>query len=320
MATLLKDLIGFDYSRGEFVVGTHDAAGNKLAASKANQADVDAFLAGLENTKEDHELLAAQLVEPIEQVVPYQTIYDKFFQEWQLDELEDNSIPVEDTVAVAYQSHEDGEIMYARSGFSFTRPDFLTFQTGIEVGWKALKRAGWNYLARQMRRANEALARKRDEMARGVLYASIQASHGYTVAGGSLTKASVDQILKDQAGIGFPVQQVMINPATLMAMGSFAWGGSGFFLPPDKANQLLKTLHIMDYGGATWYSNPFFPTNEVLFGGIPGLIGWHQIRGQMNVASDVNITKGIDLHAIRDAEHAYYVGNSWTLSKLVITA
>lgn len=320
MPTLLKELVGFDYSRGEFVVGSHDAAGNKLTASKANQADVDQFLATLANTIEDHELLAAQLVEPIEQVVPYQTIYDKFFQDWQLGELDDNSIPVEDTVAVAYQSHQDGEIMYSRSGFSFVRPDFLTFTTGIEVGWKALKRAGWNYLARQMRRANEALARKRDEQARGVLYAAIPASHGYTVTGGALTKASVDTILKDQAGIGFPVRQVMINPATLMAMGNFTWGGTGYFLPPEQAGQLLKTLHIMDYGGATWFSNPFFPTTEVLFSGLPSEIGWHQIRGSVNVASDVDITKGVDLHAIRDAEHAYYVGNAWTLAKLVITA
>lgn len=320
MATLLKELIGFDFSRGEYVVGTHDTVGNKLTASKANQADVDLFLAGLENTKEDHALLAAQLVEPIEQVIPYQTIYDKFFQDWQIADLEDNSIPVEDIVAVAYQSHEDGEIMYSRAGYSFTRPDFLTFTTGIEVSWKALKRAGWNYLARQMRRANEALARKRDEQARGVLYAAIPASHGYTLPGGTLTKASIDQVLMAQAGIGFPVRQVMINPATLMAMGNFTWGSTGYFLPAEEARQLLKTLHIMDYGGAQWWTNPFFPTNEVLFAGAPSEIGWHQIRGSVNVSSDVDITKGVDLHAIRDAEHAYYVGNAWTLAKLVITA
>lgn len=322
MATLLKDLIGFDFARGEYVVGSHDAKGNKLAASKATQADVDLFLADLVNSNrmEDHELLAAQLVEPIEQVVAYQTIYDKFFQDWQLEDLEDNSIPVEDIVAVAFQSHEDSEIEYSRAGYSFTRPDFLTFTTGIEVSWKALKRAGWNYLARQMKRANEALARKRDEQARGVLLAAIPASHIWTITGGVLTKAAVDAILIASAGIGYPVRQVMINPATLMGMGNFTWGGTGFFLPEAEARELLKTLHIMDYGGAQWYSNPFVPTNEVLFSGVPSEIGWHQMRGSVNVSSDVNITKGVDLHAIRDAEHAYYVGNAWTLNKLLIAA
>jgi hypothetical protein len=320
MTTKLKELIGYDFTKGDFTVGTHDTKGNKLSASTINQSDVDAWLADLmqNGTVEDHELLAAQLVEPIEQVVPYQTQFDSFFQDWQLDDLEDNSIPVEDTVALAYQVQQDGEIMYTRSGFSFTRPDFLTFQTGIEVGWKAAKRAGWNYLARQMRRANEALQRKHDEMARGALLAAVPASHIYTVTGGSLTKTSVDQILKDQAAIGFPVRQVLCNPATLMAMGNFTWGGTGYFIPPEEARQLLRTLHIMDYGGAQWMSNPFVLTTELWFGGTANQIGWHQIRGSVNVTSDVNITKGVDNHAIRDAEHAYYVGNSYTLAKLLI--
>lgn len=319
--TKLSELIGFDFTRGDWTIGSHDAKGNKLTASTANQADVDAFLADLvtNGTVEDHKLLGAQLVEPIEQVIPYQTLYDNFFQVWQLDDLEDNAIPVEDTLTIAYQSHPDGEIQYARSGFSFTRPDFLSFQEGIEVGWKALKRAGWNYLARQMRRANEALQRKRDEQARGVLIAAIPASHSYSVAGGSLTKASIDTILKDQASIGFPVRQALVNPATLMAMGNFTWGNTGFFIPPAEAEQLLKTLHIMDYGGVQWYTNPFAPTTEVLFAGVPNQIGWHQVRGQMTVTSDVDITKGVDHHAIRDAEHAYYVGNAYTLAKLTIT-
>lgn len=322
MPTKLKDLIQFDFSRGEWAIGQRDSKTNKIIASTTNQADVDAFLSDLvtNGSVEDHELLAQQLVEPIEQVVPYQEIYSIFYQDQTYEDLEDNSIPVEDTLAIAYQSHQDGEIMYTRSGFSFTRPDFQTFQTGIEVGWKALKRAGWNYLARQMRRANEALQRKHDELARGPLIAAIPASHEYNVTGGHMTKAAVDQVLRDQAGIGFPVQQVMINPSVLMDMGNFTWGNTGYFIPPEEARQLLRTLHIMDYGGAAWYANPFALTTEVLFGGVASQIGWHQIRGQVNVTSDVNITKGVDYHAIRDAEHAYYVGNAYTLARLRIGA
>lgn len=322
MAKKLKDVIGFDFGKGDYVVGSHDAKGNKLTASETSLDEMNAFLADLANNgdKEERALFAAQLLEPIEQVVAYQEQFASFFNIVQYDDLEDNSIPVEDTLALAYQVHPDGEIMYERSGFSFTRPDFTTFQTGIEIGWKSVKRAGWNYVARQMRRANEALVRKHDEMARGALLAAVQSSHIYTVTGGSLTKAAVDTILKDQAGIGFPVQQVLVNPATLMAMGGFNWGGNGYFLPPAEAGQLLKTLHIMDYGGAQWMSNPFVSTTELWFGGAANQIGWHQVRGTMNVTSDVNITKGVDQHAIRDAEHAFYVGNSYTLAKLLIAA
>lgn len=322
MADLLKDLIGYDFKKQAFTVGSHDLQGNKLSASKADIADVDNFLAQLASSgsMEDHELLAQQIAEPIIQVIPYRSIYNIFFQDIQVGELEDNSIPVEDTIAIAFETHPDSEIMYTRAGFSWTRPDFTTFDTGIEVGWRQLKRAGWNFVARVMQRAMDELARKRDQLARGVLIAAIPASHEYIVTGGSLTKAGIDQFLKDQAAIGFPVSQAMVNPATLMAMGAFTWGATGFFLPNEEARQLLRTLYLMDYGGVQWYTNPFMPTNEVLFSGPASMVGWHQIRGEVNVASDVDITKGVDLHAIRDADHAYYVGNTWTLGRIRISA
>ncbi len=323
MDALLKDLIGYDFKRGQFVVGSHDLAGNKLAASKASVADVDAFLTALatSGSREDHELLAQAVAEPIIQVIPYRSIYQEFFMDQQIGELDDNSIPIEDLVAIAWETHPDSEIMYTRAGYSWTRPDFTTFDTGIEVGWRQLKRAGWNFLARLMARAMDELARKRDALARGVLIAAIPASHEYIVTGGSLTKAIIDTVLKDQAGIGYPVAQAMVNPATLMAMGSFTWGATAsFVVPPEQARDLLRTLTIMDYGGVNWQTNPFMPTNEVIFGGPAAMVGWHQVRGSVNVASDVDITKGIDLHAIRDADHAYYVGSGLTLARIRISA
>jgi len=324
MADLLKDLIGYDFKKAQFVVGTHDIKGNKLEASRATENDVNDLLTQLatSGTVEDHELLARQIVEPIIQVIPYRSIYNIFFQDVNYGELEDNSIPVEDIVAIAFETHPDSEIMYTRAGYSWTRPDFTTYDTGIEVGWRQLKRAGWNFVARLMQRAMDELARKRDALARGVLIAAIPASHEYIVTGGSLTKVGIDAFLKDQAGIGFPVAQAVVNPATLMAMSNFTWGVSngGFLLPPSEARQLLQTLYLSDYGGVSWYTNPFMPTNEVLFSGPASMVGYHQIRGEVNVASDVDITKGVDLHAIRDADHAFYVGNTWTLGRIRISA
>jgi len=321
----LSNIIGYDFHKGQFVIGSHDKAGNKLEASVYSTADVEAYLkemgAGGGSLKEWHEMLGQTIVEPIEQVVPYKEIYAPiFFQDVTYGETEDNSIPVEDTVAMAFETHQDGEVLFVRSGFSWTRPDFTTWDTGIEVPWAALRKAGWNFLERQMRRAAETLARKRDELGRNVLIAAIPASHEYNVTGGALTKAGVDKVLQDQADIGFPVQRVMINPGTLMDMATFTWGGTGYFIPPEEARELLRTLHITDYGGAEWYSNPFYPTNEVLFGGAPSQIGWHQMRGTVNNASDVDIRRGHDLHAIRDAEHAFYVGNTFTLARIRISA
>ena len=321
----LSNVIGFDYRTGQYVVGEKDLKGNKVEASQYGVADVDAFLAqythGGESAQMDHALLGAAIVEPIEQVVPYQEIYGPvFFQDQPDGELEDNSIPVEDTVSLAWETHQDGAVHFVRSGFSWTRPDFTTYDTGIEVPWAMLKKAGWNFLARQMRRATEDLARKRDALSKGVLDAAILASHGYNVAGGALTKASVDAVLGDQASIGFPVQRVTVNPGTLMDMATFTWGGTGFFIPPEEARQLLRTLHIMNYGGAEWYTNPFHPTNVLYFGGAPDQIGWHQTRGEVTNASDVDIRNKVDLHAVLDQEHAYYIGNAYTLSKLTIGA
>lgn len=324
MSDKLIDNIGFDFSdKGSYVIGTHDKGGNKVDGSAFTDRNADELLAdmALHATREDRELLAAQIVEPISQVVPYMEMYSPFFMTVTYDDREDNTIPVEDTQVMAFESHQDGQILYTRPGFSFTRPDFVTWQTGIEIGWKQMGRAGWNILGRAMKRATEALARKRDELAGNVLRAAIPANQEYIVTGGSLTKAGVDTVLKAQAGIGFPVQKALVNPATLMAMSNFTWGATAsFVLPPEVASQLLRTLMVSQYGGVQWYTNPFFPTNEVLFAGAPENLGWHQIRGAVNTSSDVNITKGVDLHAIRDAEHAYYVGNAYTLARIRISA
>lgn len=324
MSDKFSENIGFDFrDAGTFVVGSHDAGGNKVEGAAFTNQNADELLAdlALHGSKEDRELLAAQIVEPIEQVVPYMEMYSQFFMNVTYDDREDNTIPVEDTQVMAYETHQDGQILYTRPGFSFTRPDFTTWDTGIEIGWKQMGRAGWNILGRSMKRATEALARKRDELAGNVLRAAIPADHEYLVAGGALTKVGVDTVLKAQAGIGFPVQKALVNPATLMAMSNFTWGATASFVLPDEvARQLLRTLMVSEYGGVQWYTNPFFPTTEVLFAGAPENLGWHQTRGSVNVSSDVNITKGIDLHAIRDAEHAYYVGNAYTLARIRISA
>lgn len=326
----LTDVIGFDFRKGDYTIGEYTTDGKKLEntlqASVFNQADVDTFLAqyakGGAEARDDHALLGQAIVEPIVQVVPYMELYAPvFFDEVTYGSLDDNSIPVEDTVAMGFETHQDGAVQFVRSGFSWTRPDFTTFDTGIEVPWEALRKAGWNFLARQMKRATEELARKRDVMAKGVMDTAFinNPSLGYNVTGGKLTKAAVDSVLKAKAQIGFPVRRVLVNSGTIMDMASFTWP-TGLYLPDQEAREIIKNLYIGNYGGAEWYINPFAPTDTVYFGGLPNQIGWHQLRGAVSTASDVDITNKVDKHAIYDAEHAFYIGNVWTLAKLTIGA
>lgn len=318
----LSNAIGYDYRGGKFVAGTHDIKGNKLEAAYT-AGDVDQLLATLGQTgdvKMDHQLLAAQVVEPIMQVVPYIELYTPvFFQDMTYGPTEDNSIPVEDLPVIAFSTHQEGAVLYTRAGYSWTRPGFQTWDTGIEVPWEALKKSGWNFLARQMNYASWELARKRDAAAKVILDAAIPTAYQYTVSGGKLTKTALDQILKDKASIGFPVRRVLINSGTIMDMATFTWP-TGLYLPDAQAMEIIKNLYIGNYGGADFYINPFVPTNTVYFGGTPDQIGYHQLRGNMSSASDVDITNKVDRHAIYDAEHGWYVGNTWTLASLTITA
>lgn len=324
----LQDLIGFDFGNGgSFVIGSHRANGEKntVEASKAaTVADIDAFLAGMSRggltAREDHMLLGEAIAGPIFQTLPYVEMYGGFYMEQSYGPLEDNRIAKEDVQVTAWETHPDGQILYTRPGYTFTRPSFTQFDTGIEMPWRLMEKAGWNVLARSMKAAMWELARKRDTIARNTLIAAIPASHEYNSAT-VLLKTVVDEVLADQASIGFPVQKALINPGVMMQMANFNWGGTGnngFFLAPEDARSLVRTLQISDYGGVAWMANPFAPTNEVVFAGAPDTVGWHQTRGEQITSSDVNITTGTDLHAIRDKEHAYYVEHGLSLARIRI--
>lgn len=328
MSNKLKDAIGYDYKANEFVIGSHDAKGNAIKASDQNYtvADVDAMLremaSGGGNLMAQHELLAETIIEPIMQVVEYvEMFFPTFFSPRTVGVQEDPRIAVEDLPVLAWQTTDDAAVLYTRAGLSFARPSFVRFDTGIEVNWYDLERAGWDYLSRQMKYAAWELARKRDGLARGVLQAGLLASRIYNITGGLLTKASVDAVLKTQAAAGFPVRTALINPATMMDMATFAWtANSGFFQPSEMALDMVRTLTISNYGGLNWQSNVNLPTNEVWLGGAPSEIGYHITRGSVKRASDVDITNKRDIHVIIDQEHSGYIGSSLAIAKIFIGA
>ena len=302
---------------------------NVMTAERNSQFDLDGFdtaqvdtmLASLavggESFVAERQRFAAALMEPIMQMVPYLSIYDRFFMPVTITQGEDNAIPVEDQLlGVGWASHPQTGVAYVRPGYLYTRPDFTTWSSGLEIPWNLMAKAGWNVLQRQMNYTMWDLAKKRDAVAKAVIDAAVPASHQTTVAT-TLTKAAVDAILISSAQIGFPVKQAVINPGILMSMQGWTWGGTGFFIPPERAQELLDNLFISTYGNLKWYASPYVPVDKVYFAGDSNQVGWHQTKGTPRKDSDVDITKGIDLHTLREAEHSYYVGTGlslWTIS------
>jgi hypothetical protein len=312
---ILAEAIRFDKANGNFIL-----------ASEYGPAQIDQMLrevayesmAGYD-LAETHRLLAQNIVEPIRLSVPYFEMYNIFFQEQTYGQNEDNAIPIEDIPAVVWETHRDGAVAFVRANYSWTRPEFTTFDAGIEVNWTDLQRAGWNYLARQMQYVTEALARKRDVKAKAVIDAAIPVGYAHTVSGGSLTRAAVKSVLQAAMQIGFPMTQCLANPGTLTDMADWTFP-VGQNVPEGPMNQLMTTLYLGTYGGCMFYVNPHASTTVLYFGGPKGNIGYQQKRGALKTASDVDIRRKIDIHAIYDQDHAWYIANAYNTRTLTITA
>lgn len=302
--------------------------GNALSAGAESQLyvdglttpEVDKMLASIAGNGagvlEQRQAFAAAVVEPIMQIIPYVELYSRFFMPVTYQYGEDNALPVEDNlVLVAYSSHPQTGVFYTKPGYQFTRPNFQTFTTGAKIPWNLMNVAGWNVLARQMNYLTWEMAKKRDAAAKVVLDAAIPATHQMTVTNG-VTKTSVDNIIRGSNQIGFPVRQALINPSRLMEMQSWTWT-SGVLMNEDLSKQLVNNLYYGNYGGLNWYAHPNVPVNTIYFAGDPSQIGWHQMRGTPRNDSAVDITNGVDLYTMRDAEHSWYIQNTlslWTLT------
>jgi hypothetical protein len=315
MSIKLAEAFEFSREEGTFVI-----------AEKVNPDRVDDLLRAIAqgtlagySMEEAHQAMAAAMVEPIRQTVPYAEMYAMFFMDQTYDYLEDNSIPVEDIPTVSFETHRDGEAVFVRANYRFTRPEFTTWHVGIEVNWDDLRRAGWNYLARQMKYATESLARQRDEAAVAILDAAVVSGHSHTVSGGVLTRASVKAVFKAANTIGFPMTQCLVNSGTVTDMAEWTLP-TGQQMPEPEQSRLIHNLYLGTYGGCNFYTNPHASTTVLRFSGPKTGLGWHQQRGGVEQASDVDIRKKMNEHAIYDADHAWHIGNAYNYRMLTITA
>ena len=311
----LKDVIKFE--NGNYVIASDDFTVqdvNELLAQTASR--------GGTNARDQLLALATTIIEPIDQALRYITVYTEFYREIGIGETEDWSIPVENQImGLGFQVHSESEVFFVRPSFEWTRPTLKEFSAGVEMPWKLMQRAGWNLLSRMMQRATDNLARQIDAYARAALDATLLATSGHThqIAGLTLTKAGADALIKAAIKLGFPMSRAAVNSGTVTDMAGWDTGTfSTQTIPEQVALELLQRLHLGNYGGVEWYSNPFVTDRFIYFSGPPSATGIHIVRGRVNAASDVDIRKGIDLHAIRTAEHAFYVGNANNLHRLEI--
>lgn len=275
---------------------------------------------GRDPSRELHQLVGQGVREPIRLMAEYREWTSMFFEPWQLGDIEDNRIPLDDYIALAWTTHPDGQVLLVRPGIRWTRPDFTMIDTAMEIQWDTMRAAGWPILRRKMQECAEELARLRDTMGLAVLNTAVTglAGHTTTVAT-NISKASIDAVFQSAATIGFPVRRVAINAGSVLAMRG--WTGSSFgqqVLPEGETRALLTRGYLGEYGGAMWYAHHSVPAAYVYFGGEPSQIGYHQMRGGTRAASDVDIINKTDIHTL-DEKHAYYVGNAYNLWRLQIT-
>lgn len=313
----LKDVIKFE--KGNYVIASDSGFTvqdvNELLAQTAarNGADV----------REQLFALAQTIVEPIDQALPYILTYTPFFTEVTIGDLQDPAIPREqDIIGLCFEVHPESEVFFVRPSFKWWRPELKEFSAGVEMPWKLMQRAGWNVMRRMMLRATDCIARQIDAMARAALDASILATagHAHTQAGTTLTKAGVDAVIKAANALGFPMVRAAINAGTVVDMAGWSTGTfSTQTIPEREARDLLQRLYLGNYGGVDFTSNPFVPARFLYLAGASNMTGFHIMRGRTRSDSDVDVRKGIDIHAIRTAEHAFTVENANNIRRLEIT-
>lgn len=314
---VLKDIIKYDPKTDNFVI-----AHATLTVNDVNELLAEIAARGGANEIDQLMALATTVIEPIDTALPYKLIFTEFYNPITIGDLEDPSLPVESQVmAIAFEVHPESEVFFVRPSLEWYRPTLKEYSTGIEMPWKLMRRAGWNVLNREMKRATDAIARRIDTEARNALDAAALATAGYATyeTAATLQKATVDGLVKAAHAAGFPMVRAAINSGTVTDMVGWTTGVFNANLPEREAREMLQTLHLGEYGGINWYSSPFVRPRFIYFGGDQQRTGWHLTRGQVITSSDVDIRLGTDLHAIRSAEHAFYVDNGYNTRRVQIT-
>lgn len=301
-----------------------------VEGSKAHQTSLEAMNELLRDTarsndRDKHIALGAAVREPIRQLIRYQAWTGGFFAPDPRGPTDDNRIPVDQPIGMAFYSSPEGKPVYITQGVQqWVRPSFFESSYGVQIRWKTLETAGWPVLKRRMEECADHLAKLIDLAAQYHLHAAAAAVAGHisNVTGGSLTKASIDTLIKSAAQT-FPITQGAINPGRIMDMTGWTNGSTNalpfFWAPQSASDQVYKQLYAEGYGNIRWLVSQSVPIDTIFLTGEPEDIGYHQTRGDVQSASDVDIELRLDKHVVW-REDAFYVGNNYPVYEMAISA
>ena len=310
----LGEIIQYDPIKADFVI-----AHKTITEKEVNELLAQVVGRSSNNAQEQRRALVMALAEPIDYAVKYISWTEPFFQREEYGPGEDNAIPLEEGLQpVALKTSHQGQITYVEPNFLWSRPEFEQWSTGVKLPWKTLERAGWNVARRMMNRAADALARSIDGNGRTVIDAAIVAAGNVSVdAGGILLQATVDAIIKAHEAASQPLVSVSINRGDIVDMSTWATGPlAAGNMPARVAEEVLRNLHFGNYGAMEWVGNSFVPAGYTYLRGLASQIGVHQVRGSMRTDTDTDITRGVDLTAIRTADHAWSIIAAYFLHRI----
>lgn len=289
-----------------------------LASESQTQSFMEQFRAAVRSETGDRIHAVSQVIlPPIRKVAPYLEWTNRFFGPRSEGPNDHVRIALDEYTVVAFFSSADGGIEYTRPFRKYTTVSWRMIRCGLEIPWDA-DSWGWDVVSKKMMEAAEELARKRDDLRKPLLDAAAisQAGHIPTVAT-TLTKASVDSIIKSAAGAGFPVTQVAVNTGTMMDMSSWTLPANSMIsgaVPERIGNDIMTRLFTPGYGDLTWIVNHTIPSDYLYFSGPPSEVGWG-FMGGVRSASAPDINHDLDRHNWRQEVAAHLEGshNVWRL-------
>lgn len=308
----IRDIVKYDPRKADFVLAD-------VTVQEFNELIAQAVGRSSNDPRMQRRALIIALQEPINYAIQYISWTEDFFVREEYGPNEDNALPLEDGLQpIAMQTGHLGQITFVEPNFVWTRPEFEQWATGVRFPWKTLERAGWNVARRMMTRASDVLARKIDAAGKVVIDAAIVAAGNTSVdAGGLLLQATVDAVIKAQEAAAQPLTTVKINRGDITDLSNWNAGPlSAGNMPERVAEDLLRNLSFGAYGGMEWVGNSFVPAGSVYMRGLASQIGVHQVRGSMRSDTDTDITRGVDLVAMRTADHAWYIVGAYFLHRI----
>lgn len=232
----------------------------------------------LESEKpEAHQMVATTILGPLQTYAAYESWLEGVLMPQTRDFQDNIKIAKDQKSVIAFSTSPTGAPLYTRPGRSYTDVGYEFYDVGLQMGFYDAKLFGWPVMEKKIKEKGEEMARKRDTIRKAALDTAVEALSGHTATvATTMTKASIDAILKLAAAAGYTITNVRINPSRIMDMTSWAWPSDSMWrnLGADKAEQVFRQGFVTGYGGARWQTGLQVPVNYIYLFAEPSKIGW----------------------------------------------